>query len=251
MLKGNKRHPVFEFDPSFVEEAVFLTIASKNDKNLDVQSFHREREKLYQDNCAKDRDAAFERLYEKYFDQVGLKSFFTQLVGDFPLLHQTNISLFVKRVWSKKEEVAQLYIQDDFKTVYIALMARRVLEPDFLSGFLRHELLRVSDMLDPQFQYTPDIDLNGNDELEDNLIRDRFRIIWDMYIDARLRKKGFSTVTPVDAQKEEFRSAFFFFSEIEQQNILLKLKGCDNLVHIDLVRWAQGIHSINSLEVKA
>lgn len=223
MLEGNTRHPVFEFDPSFVEEAVFLVIAGKNGKDPDVQSFHRERETVYQDNGGEDRDTAFQRLYEKYFDREGLKGFFTRLTGDFPLLNQPNLALFVKRVWSKKEEAAELYVQDDFKTIYIALMARRVLEPDFLSGFLRHELLRVSDMLDPQFQYTPHIDLNGKNELEDNLIRARFRVLWDMSIDARLRNKGYATD--------------------EQHDILFKLEGCDHLRHIDLVRWAQGVCS--------
>jgi len=241
--------PGIEFDAAFVEEAVFLAVRY-NDKKIDdsiIENFHNNRERIYQDLTTENRNESFERLYKEYFNKLGIKEIFKKIVMDFPLLHQPNISLFIKKVWSKIEEDTDLYVDGDLKTVYIALTANRILQPFCMQAVLRHELLRISDMLDPKFQYLPHINLGRKNELENNLIRDRFRILWDAYIDIRLRKNGQAVIKSLEERKKEFEKIFLFLNANEREYIYSKLEGCDSLRHADLLDWAQDARSIKTL----
>lgn len=237
------------YESFFVEEAVFL--ASKYNinelKSAIIQEFHKARENIYLNTMTEERNFSFERLYNEYFNKFRINETFENAVLGFPLLHQPDVTLFVKKVWCKKEEDTELFVDGKVKTVCIALMANRILQPFSIQAGLRHDLLRISDMLDPKFQYTPHISLAGKNELEDNLIKDRFRILWDIYIDARLRKGGYSVMKTVEEQKLKYRKAFFFLKESEQEYVYSKLDGCENLMQIDLINWAQDARSIKML----
>lgn len=249
LIKNNKSCLRIEFDASFIEEAVFLAAKYKNEEtdNSIIQNFHNDREKIYQSLTDEDRNVSFQQLYDEYFQKLGIKDIFERIISDFPLLNQPNISFFIKKVWSKKEEDAELYVNGDLKTVYIALTVNRILQPYFIQALLRHELLRISDMLDPRFQYKPHVNLAGKNELENNLIKDRFRILWDMYIDIRLRERGYSTMKTAENQKRAFEKAFFFLKANKREKITSKLEGCESLKHIDLLNWAQDARSIKTL----
>jgi hypothetical protein len=204
--KHNTNCPRIEFDTAFIEEAVFLAAKYKEEgADILIQNFHNDREKIYQSLTDEDRNVSFQRLYGEYFQKLGIKDMFTRIVMEFPLLNQPRISLFVKKGWSKREEDTELYVDGHLKTVCIALMVNRILQPFCMQAIMRHELLRISDMLNPYFQYVPHINLEGKNELENNLIRDRFRILWDTYIDMRLRKKRHSTMKSAEDQKIEFQ----------------------------------------------
>ena len=124
---------------------------------------------------------------------------------------------------------------------------RRVLDLTFLESFLRHELTRISDMLSFDFQYSPHPVFGGKNEIENNLIRERFRLLWDSYIDARARGKGFKTIKAYEEQKEEFERKFFFLAVLEREQILTKIQGCENLMQIDLLNWAGDPRSVKVL----
>lgn len=249
LKKNNKSCFRIEFDASFIEEAVFLTAKYKNEEtdNSVIQKFHNDREKIYQSLTDENRNVSFQRLYNEYFQKLGIKDIFERIISDFPLLSQPNISFFVKKVWSKREEDTELYVDGDLKTVFIALTVNRILQSYSIQALLRHELLRISDMLDSRFQYKPHINLEGKNDLENNLIKNRFRILWDMYIDVRLRERGYSTMKTAEDQKRAFEKAFFFLKANKRENITSKLEGCEGLKHIDLLNWAQDARSIKTL----
>ncbi len=182
-----------QFDPFFVEEAVFLYAkADVREKEALIRDFHREREELYNRNSTvEERNQFFKNFYENYFEKTGLKERFEKNILEFPLLLRSDVLIFVKRVWTKKDEEVELFNQDGQKTIYVGLQVIRVLDQTFLETFLRRELMHISDILDPAFEYNPQASLGGKNELEDNLIRDRFRVLWDMDIHERLSKKEF------------------------------------------------------------
>lgn len=227
-----------DFDSTFVEEAVFLLMRAKQAGEL-YRDFCNEKEEIYQKDVSGDeRDKAFKLLYARYFCNLGLDDFFKNICRDFPHLFQREIRIVVKRVWNRKHEEAELYVQPHQKTVYLGILVRRMTDLIFLESFLRHELMRISDMLALDFQYSPHPALGGKNEIENNLIRDRFRLLWDLYIDARLIRKGFKTVKPYEKQKEEFRRKFFFLAGPELEQMLYKLESCESLMQIDLLSWA-------------
>ena len=235
------------FDPTFIEEAVFLLMRTKQGDKL-YRDFCNEKEEIYQENISSDeRDNAFKSLYEKYFRALGLEVFFKNICKDSPHLYKPEIQVVVKRVWQRKHEEAELYVQPHQKTVYLGILVRRVLDLAFLESFLRHELTRISDMLALDFQYSPHPVLGGKNEIEDNLIRDRFRLLWDTYIDARLRGKGYTTIRSEIEQTREINEKFFFLHPSECKEIIEKLNDCKDLTQIDLLRRAGDPRSVKIL----
>ncbi len=242
-----KSYQHIDFDSTFIEEAVFLLMRAKQGDKL-YKDFCDGKEEIYQKAISVDeREGAFKLLYEKYFLILGLRDFFNNICKDFPHLYEPEIRVVVKRVWDKKHEEAELYVQPHQKTVYLGILVRRVLDLTFLESFLRHELTRISDMLSPDFQYSPHPVFGGENEIENNLIRERFRLLWDFYIDNRLREKGFKTNTSYEAQHGEFERKFFFLSALERDQILSKIHGCEGLMQIDLLNWAGDPRSVKVL----
>ena len=235
------------FDPTFIEEAVFLLMKTKQEDKL-YRCFCNEKDKIYQQDLSRDeRDAAFKLFYEKYFASLGLADFFKNIFQDFALLYKPEVQVVVKRVWHRKNEEAELYVQPQQKTVYLGILARRILDLAFLESFLRHELTRISDMLSFNFQYSPHPLLGGKNEIENNLIRERFRLLWDFYIDARLRGKGFKTLKSYADQREEFDRKFFFLTPSEREPVLGQIQNCESLMQMDLLNWAGDPRSLKVL----
>ena len=90
--------------------------------------------------------------------------------------------------------------------------------------FLR-EFLHIHDMLDPEFGYKPSLaslKLNVENKAGYNLIQDRYRVLWQAYIDVRLSDK-YPDYKPVGLLSHMSR-VFPDFSEKENIEILEKLK---------------------------
>jgi len=227
-----------DFDPTFIEEAVFLSMKTKQE-DKPYRDFCNKKEEIYQKDVSRDdRDEAFNLFYDGYFHNLGLCDFFKNICKDFSHLSEPEIRIVIKRVWCRKHEDVELYVQPGQKTVYLGILARRITDLTFLETFLRHELMRISDMLSPDFQYSPHRVLGGMNEIENNLIRERFCLLWDYYIDSRLKKRGHQVFKSFEKQKEEFENKFFFLAMPESKQILEKLEGCENLLQIDLLSWA-------------
>jgi len=183
------------FESAFMEEAVFLAIRSLETagEETTTQTFHRHKDQIYEGNGG---ETAFQELNEKFFRQLGLRSVFESLISEFPNLDHSHMAIFVRRAYGRRQEGSELYSEGDSKTVLLSLQTKRVLERSRLEALVRHELLRASDMLDPHFQYSPTAVLGGSNEVEEHLIRDRFGLLWDFYIDVRLGQKGFEMADP-------------------------------------------------------
>ena len=225
-----------------MEEAVFLNIKEKKqafDPGL-IESFHKDREEIYNRQSAteKNQEQAFLSFYQDFFCKIGLKQIFDEILAEFPVLRHNDVAIFVKRVWNRKQEDAQLYVREAAKTVVISIQAVRTLNRVTLAAFLRHEFMHVADMLSPEFFYSPELSLGGSNEMEDNLIRERFRILWNLYIDSRLRRKNSDTPSSQQKEEFEFKKAFSFLPKGEQKIIYNKVTEADRLTQADLLTCA-------------
>ncbi len=235
-------YPAFEFDPSLIEEAVFLWI-HKQEQSVDSQYlrlFQLKREKIYESQLNQDlKDRAFKDLYRDFFHELKLHKIFEEVLLQFQLLAEPHILTFFKRVYGKKETGAQLYVKEKLKTVIVGLQAHLLLKPLKLKAFLFHEIMHISDMLQPAFCYSPRSFLGGLNEIEDNLIRDRFRILWDLSIESRIRRRHWPTMVSEEIREVEFEKVFLFLSHEERRAILLKVRNDENLIQADLIELAK------------
>ena len=248
--------PSIQFDPAFIEESVFLFLKNKDKDTVLARRFHSEREKIYEQALYRsaapvpgdapgtgqapppvDREKAFQDFYKDFFEKLELNKIFEDACREFPSLIGPRILIFIKKVWTKKEETSELYTRGGTKTVWLTLQALRILDCSFLERFLRFELQHISDMLDPQFQYSPYVDLNGKNGIEDNLIRDRFRFLWDFYVDVRLEQKGHQIFKPLEQWREELREAFYFMGHEKTEKILREITNNGRLTQGELLEF--------------
>jgi hypothetical protein len=198
------------FESDFVENAVFLTIRQCEAKgsNDRAAKWHGERNPIYSIKDSQARATAFRQLDDEWFIRLKIRERFEAILDSFPILEDQYLMIRIRRAFSRKDEGSELYIQGKAKTNLIKLQTTRLFEDDYLEKFLRHEWLRVSDMLDPIFQYSPHAALSGASELEDNLIRDRYRLLWDLYVSIRLLKMRFCILTSLTRQRQFVDRAF-------------------------------------------
>jgi hypothetical protein len=121
--------------------------------------------------------------------------------------------------------------------VVIRLDPQRVLDGDSLLPFLRHELLHIADMLDPVFGYEPRLPRAELGPAHERLLQDRYRVLWDTYIDGRLCRHGRATVLARDGRLQEFARTFPMLGDGAGETFTRFFDGTC-LTHANLVTFA-------------
>ena len=238
-------NPEIRFDPSFIEEAVFLALSAHgaSGNQPTAQAFHTQRAALYDGPLlAETREAAFRQLALRYFHTLGLAQLFTQRFEEFPLLAAHVGVATVRRVWSRKEERVELYRQSGGEastTLVVDLQVIRCLAREAMVSFLRHELMHICDMLDPVFAYEPHPELGGEYELENDLIRERFRLLWDLCVEGRMRRRDWQTVVEEPIRRREFERIFAPWEPQRREVIWRDLSGRGNWTQRELLELAR------------
>ena len=114
---------------------------------------------------------------------------------------------------SAREEGAELFVAERRRSVAIRLAPATLLGPERLLELLRHELLHVADMLDPRFAYEPWFPSLDAGPAHRELLKDRYRVLWDAYIDGRLSRVGRAPAGIRAVRLSEFRRAFPMLGE--------------------------------------
>ena len=172
------------YDSDLIEGVVFLE--SRRMSDLLAQRYHRARTKLYA-LPEDDRPDGFFQFHLEWFRDLGLEDRLLGTLKQFPIIRQHATTLLVRKAVSKKDEGAELFVRPDAKNVAIALRSERFFETGF-AQWLAHELCHISDMLDPAFAYEPEIRLPDAPPAELDLLRERYRVLWDITIDGRLNQ---------------------------------------------------------------
>ena len=127
-------------------------------------------------------------------------------------------TLVIRKARLAKEEGAELYVSsENGRSGVVALRVERVERLGDLKQFLQHEFMHLHDMLDPAFGYSPHIHLPGQNAAQQRLTRERYRLLWDITIDARLARRcsGFSANRAL--HQAGFERMFDFWPESKRQ----------------------------------
>lgn len=239
------------YGPSFMEEAVFLEMNAQEtavDQGM-AQAFHAQRSTLYDaQGSTEQREAAFQQLAARYFHELGFAEVFTKRLEEFPLVSAYVLALIVRRVFCRKEERVELYVLPESEahrhsvgpaTLLIDLQAIRCRDRHRLVAWLRHELMHVSDMLDPAFAYEPHPELGGECDLEHDLIRERFRLLWDLFVEGRMRQRGWQTVVEESVRRREFERTFALWEPERREAAWQDLGGRGNWSQREFLELSQ------------
>jgi hypothetical protein len=229
-----------QWDADLVEQAVFLEMRRR--ENLGAtglsSAYRRTLDALYELPQTDARETAFLRHHLKFFKKLGFEKFLLSLLDERPLIAAQVATVLFRKARGRNDEAAELFVRQTIRTVSVSLRAERFLDIPRLKAFLRHELMHVSDMLDPAFGYSPDIHLPGRPPAEEHILRERYRILWDTTIDGRLEREGRGLDTPKEKRLAEFNRAFVFVAEASRLELWDKLWNGERPPHNQLLSLA-------------
>lgn len=205
-----------QYDEDLVEGAVFLCVQGGRNGIPPLQTlrFSNARDRLYEIIDPDARNEAFFKHNLTWFREWGLEDLLKGTVAEFPILGGSLKTLSFRKARSRNEEGAELFVHAETgRNGVVALRIERLARDAEVTPFLRHELTHLADMVDPVFGYSKNVP--GRLPAQQQLVRGRYRLLWDITIDARLAVRH--TDSTADKLKErhrtEFDRAFGFWSE--------------------------------------
>ncbi len=179
----------------------------------DQRRFHRQREAAYEVADRDEREALFAHVHRSWFAGLGLHRPLDQALTEAGALRTRAGACRVVWAVSRKDELADLFDQngrpqDSSTVILVRLRPESLLEPETLLNFLRHEFQHLADMLDPTFGYRKQLPVSDAGPSYDNILRNRYRVVWDATIDGRLSRRGFAGSEVRQVRSREFGATF-------------------------------------------
>lgn len=233
-------------DPALMEEVVRLEIRRREDAG-DLELFaryHQQADAIYGEVPAEEWEEQFHRLHQAYFSDLGFRSHLEEVLAEFPILETAVEGLVVARALSHHDEGADL--STDRRLVGLTIQAQRFLDPPALRCFLRHEFSHVADMLDLAFGYTGRLSLAGLSPAEENLVRDRYGVLWDLFIDGRLERAGHEPGASREQRRRAFDHLYRRLPQEAQDPVFQALWSAEALTHDELLEMARGVPALLS-----
>jgi hypothetical protein len=176
-----------------VEESVLL--AERLLPAARAVAFRSERDRIYEVGDPDEREARFEELHGRFFVQLGLDRPLHEALAERPELLRRTRACRVLPALSRQQETADVRVEVDAgagatPTIVLRLRPPSLLDAEPLRTLLRRELLHVADMLDPAYGYRPELPWVDEDPAVLNLLRERYRVVWDLSVDGRLCRSG-------------------------------------------------------------
>ena len=237
-----------EYDHLLLEEAVFLELhrleAEGDSKHQ--KSFRVAVEPLYAEEMDEDsKNLAFRKIYEEYFSRLGFEGALREIIAFFPMFEAHLDNFVLLKATKKKEERAELFVREDernreatTRTAVIKILASRFPGPETFSEILLPELFHISDMLDPAFAYKPIPLAVNEDSGTQNLVRDRYHVLWNTYIEGRLGRTREGYEGSGSKTEYIFRRVFSTLDEETAAELHQRVLNSSILTHPELVAIA-------------
>ena len=201
-----------EFDAVLVEEAVLLRL----DEHPEERSFRRERNPIYELAETEEREERFRDLHAQWFVRLGLHRPIVEALQEYPAIRRAARYCRVSTTIGGEQETADLHDLHDpegpeqgpHTVVLLRIRPARLLDATRLEPWLSHELLHIADMVDPDFDYERVFPLQEAGSTYANLVRDRYRVLWDTWIDGRLFRRGKLGEQARERRRDEFLETF-------------------------------------------
>ncbi len=222
------------YAPELIENVIMGEIGRREalgDATL-RELYHRRAEPLY-DFVEEKRGEMFNKLHTKFFSELGFDKMMRGILSGFPRLKKIRRVSIVR---SDLEEEADLAMEEGMpKTILIKLRPESFLDQARLSKTLRHELMHVSDMLDDAFDYG--VHRFGS-TAEETVVKDKYRLLWDIYIDSRLVRRGIEAPDALEARFAEFERLYQKIPEQHRRRVFEALWGTEKMTHGELLELA-------------
>ncbi|MCH9033440.1 MAG: hypothetical protein IID42_02920 [Planctomycetes bacterium] len=230
-----------EYEQSLVETAVFLAV--RRDERLECE-LHQAVDQLYEIPDEELRQREFVPVFRDFFTKLGFDRLIAGLVAERPLVGELVDRCVVREAARKKAQSAELLVQSDkggeehgSKTLVIQLCPQSFIESEQFVPLMRRELLHVADMLDERFGYLRET-FSGQPSRQ-NLQRDRYRVLWDIYVEGRLEREQVGMKPERERLKRAFGRVFADRIAGDGGGVFQRVFDASSLAHRDLMDWAR------------
>lgn len=230
-----------QYEGLFLETTVFLCARQRNPPvpAVQVHRFHWERERVYRVLDPEERERRFYEVHLSWFREWGLEERWRRVLDEYPLILQRLDRMVLCRPQRPSEAGAELYMDPAAgASAVLAVSPEMLVSGCGLEAFLRHEFLHLQDMLDPAFGYEPALPIAGMPAGLEPVVRERYRLLWDVSIDGRLHAAGL----PAPGSRERYAAAlergFPCWSESQRAEVLARLWSGAAVTHGQLAAWA-------------
>ncbi len=231
---------ILRYDPRFMEEAVFFALRGPPE----ARTFQKERDRLYKIPDIEERDGAFQDLNLAWFRRLGLALPIEKAIAEQPLVTSSVKWCVVSGAPGKKEEGAELFVsterglnERERRTVRLLLRPESLFDPERVLTFVRHELLHIVDMLDPNFSYEPSLPAAEGGPTHGRLLKERYRTLWDATIDGRMVRRGWAPERSRGDRLAEFCQTFPMFGQ-DSESLFSRFFDQEPHTHAELVAFA-------------
>ena len=224
-----------EYESRLVEAAVLAALSGR----AHAPTFWLERERCYRIDDAEAREAAFVALHPRWFERLGLARALRVALDEQPLITAACQRCVVGLAQGAGDEWADLLVASAAgPVVFLRLRPETLGTPERLLALLRHELLHIADMLDPAFGYEPR-PTGAPGSLGDRAVGDRYRVLWDAFVDGRLARRGHVPSSVRAERLREFARAFPALGE-GTEAAFARFFDAPHCTHAELVAFARG-----------
>jgi hypothetical protein len=202
------------YDQQLVDDIVYKGLA-KQEASGDLtlyNEYHEKRDAIYEME-EESRPRKFKELDHDFFIRLGCDVYMKELFDEYPDIKEKIESVHIRRATTRQNEGSN--VVDEGRKVIIRLYPEIFIEGvNEIRRVIRHELLHVSDMMNSKFEYDVNEEFSPS-PMEERIMRDRYRLFWDISVDGRLVNKGLETTATREERKKEFDS---FFSKIPESS---------------------------------
>ena len=232
-----------DYAPDMLDELVRMEM-ERREKEGDLgltKEYHKLREALYNlPDDDDDREEGFEEVDRKVFATLDLGSGIEEILEEFPLIPEKIGLMEIRKAYNREEEsvnISNRHLETDQKATIIRLRPQCFFNPNGFVNVIRHEFMHLNDILDEEFGYNTR--RFGKNPSEDAFIRDRYRVMWDIYIEGRLAREGRdATDMGRDGCWKEFNLLYVKLPEKDRKTIFETLWNREKMTHSGIAELA-------------
>ena len=230
-----------QYEQSLVETTVFLAV--RRDEPLEC-ALHSITDPLYAIPDEELRQREFGVVFRDFFTKLAFDRLITGLLAERPLVGELVDRCVVREAARKKLQSAELLVRGDKdredtsgKTLVIQICPQSFLDTERLIPLMRRELMHVADMLDERFGYVREA--FSGDPSRQNLQRDRYRVLWDVFVEGRLEREQVGVMKEKERLERAFDRVFANETEGAHGGVFGRVFGAPTLTHRNFMEWAR------------
>lgn len=232
-----------EYEQTLIEQATFL--AARRDERLE-RELHQAIDPLYEISDEEKRRRAFEPVFAECFTKLGLERIIVDLIAERPLIGKLVGRCVVREAPRAKVESAELFVRRagagsaiSRRTLVIQVCPQSLIDSQRFALRMRRELLHVADMLDERFGYARDTVAPGTGGARQSLLRDRYRVLWDIYVEGRLSRQGLGDKSMAAGVRRSLLQVLSTYDPQGVDGAFDKVFDAPSLTHDDLLARAR------------